>query len=301
MPGRPYSFSAYEQGNFGIELVSGSATDKGHHRSGNEDSYTDAFPLFVVADGMGGHRAGEIASSRVVEEMRQRIPEGALIDAGELAAALYHTARSLAVLGATEGAPGSTMTGVAFSSQDGVPCVRIFNIGDSRVYLLRDGILRQITIDHTEYQELYSLGLLDQEELKKGYRKNVLTKALGAGFGSSTAVDQFTLPAVAGDRYILCSDGLSGEVCDSVIEFAAGKIEDPQDAADQLVTLALHAGGRDNVTVVVVDVLNAWPQWSASEDAAVDSESLAIEDDTLPEESAERIRTYIRSQGLDRP
>lgn len=287
-----------EQGTPGITVSSGAATDQGHVRRGNEDSYIVDFPLFVVADGMGGHRAGEVASSRVVEEMGSRIPRGSFVDAGEVSAALYYTTRSLAELGRSEGAPGSTMTGVAFSTHLDLPCVRIFNIGDSRVYLLRDGSLKQMTVDHTEYQELCVLGFATSADPDIAMRRHVLTKALGAGFGPINAVDQVMIPAVSGDRYLLCSDGLTGEVDDELIEQVMERLSDPQEAADRLVHLALQAGGRDNVTVVVVDVCEAWPYWSTAPDMTIEADPDTIEGDTLPEEYAEELRAYARARGL---
>lgn len=190
------------------------------------------------------------------------------------------------------------MTGIAFSRHLDLPCVRIFNIGDSRVYLFRGGRLKQMTVDHTEYQELRSLGFPVPADTDIGLRKHVLTKALGAGFGPRTAVDQFMVPAVTGDRYLLCSDGLSGEVDDERIAQTLERVSDPQEASERLVHLALQSGGRDNVTAVVVDVCEAWPYWSATEDMVIEADPGTIEGDTLPEEYAGELRTYARARGL---
>lgn len=283
-----------EKSPCGVTVASGVSTDQGLVRRGNEDSYIARFPLFVVADGMGGHRAGEVASAKVIEEMSTHIPHGGFADSSDVLAALYYTTRSLSELGRSEGAPGSTMTGIVFSTHAELPCVRIFNIGDSRVYRYRSGELTQLTVDHTEYQELCALGFVESVFPEVMPRKHVLTKALGAGFGASFAIDQLTLPAVTGDRYLLCSDGLHGEVSDEVIMHILAGVQEPQEAAQCLVKSAIEAGGRDNVTVVVVDVCEAWPSSSSAEEMVIDADLGIVDGDTLPEDRAARWRTLVQ-------
>ena len=145
------------------------------------------------------------------------------------------------------------------------------NIGDSRTYHLSTQSFSQVTHDHSEVQELIDSGQLDQARALSSRNRNVITRALGAGGGDQVVADQYLLPATVGDRFIICSDGLSGHVAESLIEMVARSVPDPRNAAQELVALALAAGGRDNVTVIVVDVVDVFPPW---EDTQVDDTTL---------------------------
>lgn len=279
----------------GVSIAWGAATDVGLRRQHNEDSYFARFPLFVVADGMGGHEKGEVASARVVDEMGSNVPDDDFADVTDLSTALVRTSRCLSELGGHDGSPGSTMTGLVFSTHRDLPCTRVFNIGDSRTYLLSAEGFSQVTIDHSEFQELRDAGMLSLADARSFTRRHVLTKALGAGFGPSVAVDQFIVPVCAGDRYVLCSDGLSGEVTDALIEMVVRTLKDPQAVADELIRMALRAGGADNITVIVIDVLEAWPTWASEHTVGQEDDDYSpVDGDTLPNERVVHLRAQAR-------
>lgn len=275
----------------------GVRTDVGCRREHNEDSFGARFPFFVVADGMGGHLDGALASGIVVDQVLGAAPEGGFASAGEVSESIAHAARRVAGLGEVAGpgrrAPGSTLTGLAFSLHRGRPCVRVFNIGDSRTYLLSGSEFSQVTTDHSEVQEMLDAGSVTEVEARALPQRNVITRALGAGAGPVVPADLYVVPALAGDRYLLCSDGLSGEVTDALIEMVTRTVEDPQRVADELVSMALTAGGKDNVTVMVVDIVEASPAWDAT---AVEGTTLTREgdtsatDDTVPTPEVRRLR-----------
>ncbi|MFT4124066.1 MAG: protein phosphatase 2C domain-containing protein [Microbacteriaceae bacterium] len=235
----------------------GAATDIGLHRAVNEDALIAEFPVFAVADGMGGHEAGDRASAAVVGAL------GALVgrrhpDAEDVRATIETAhARVRGIVTSTDRGAGSTVAGLTVLEPEGQhPHWLVFHIGDSRVYRMRAGALEQLTVDHSLGQQLIDAGLLAPEELP-GYRgRNVITRAVGA---DDSDPDLLTLPIAAGDRMLLCSDGLTREVPDPAIaEQLAGR-RPPQQTAEALVGLALAAGGHDNVTVLVVDVVAGAP------------------------------------------
>lgn len=257
----------------GVRLIvrHGSATDVGQVRDDNEDSLLADSPVFLVADGMGGHRLGGTASAHAVRAFEDLVGRD-FVTSQEFSRRLTRAARSVAALGAGERAPGSTLTGLLLCRQGALPCLRVVNIGDSRTYHLSAQSFSQITHDHSEVQELIDSGHLDRARALSSCRRNVITRALGAGGGDQVVADQYLLPATVGDRFIICSDGLSGHVAGSLIEMVARSVPDPRNAAQELVALALATGGRDNVTVIVVDVVEAFPPW----------ENTQVDDITLP-------------------
>mgnify|MGYP000853811308 FL=1 len=247
-----------------FEVSWGAASHTGIVRDHNEDAWLAASRLFLVADGLGGHERGEVASRAVVDAFR-RIADDWLT--GEkLREALLQASTTVAALDREGRAPGSTVVGVGLTEQPGPPCWLVFNVGDSRAYLLRGGSLEQISVDHSRVQELLDAG----RQLSGPISHNVITRAIGAGVPGPAAADQWLVPATVGDRILLCSDGLTTEVSDQLIAAALLTFTDPQLAADELVRSALTAGGRDNVTALVVDVI-------AVDDAGIHG----IEDDTI--------------------
>ena len=247
----------------------GSATDPGRIRPDNEDNVLAAPRVFAVADGMGGHRAGEVASALAIDLLRARLSEpGAGLDdvVSAIAEANGDIYRAALDNPAQQGM-GTTITalivitdGVTDGHGDaGQPAdtpmenFALINVGDSRTYLLRHGRLRRVTVDHSYVQELVTTGHITDDEARTHPRRNIVTRALG--IDPSVRVDAWTVPIVRGDRFLLCSDGLVDEVRDDAINDVLATIPDPQSAADELVALANREGGRDNVTVVVVDVL----------------------------------------------
>ncbi len=229
-------------------------SDVGHRRAVNEDSVIAAPPVFAVADGMGGHAAGDRASAAVVERLAGASRDTGPIDLAHLQAALTAAAGDIDRI--AENIPagvGTTVTGAALVWRGERPEFAVFNIGDSRVYAFADGDLRQVTVDHSVVQELVDAGLLDAADAEHHPDSNVITRAVG--FRERPRPDVWPLPLTAGLRLLICSDGLTKELSGDRLreEMAAGR--SAADTADTLVDAALAAGGRDNVTVVVVDVV----------------------------------------------
>ena len=237
-------------------LVIGSASDVGRVRTGNEDAFV-AEPLVIgVADGMGGHQAGEVASAIAVRTLLDRLGHGApSVEAAQAAVVEANTAIfNGAHKNAGQRGMGTTLTAmIVLADKDPVRRFVLLNVGDSRTYLLRGGRLRRVTIDHSYVQELVSTGHITEVEARSHPRRNIVTRALG--IEATVRVDTWVLPFVKGDRYLLCSDGLVDEVEDREIAKVMTSNRDPQRAAQALVDVANSHGGRDNTTVVVVDVL----------------------------------------------
>jgi protein phosphatase len=224
-----------------------SRTHVGRVRQINQDAVHCDQGLYLVADGMGGHRGGEVASAVTVQVVAAREPA----TADELADAIR--AANDEVLRQGEHDPelyGMGTTVVAAVPLDG-HSYALANVGDSRAYLLRNGELRQITIDHNRVSELLDRGLITAAEARVHPERNIITRALGVEH--HLEVDTWVLELAPGDRLLLCSDGLVNEVTDTVIEGILRRLADPEQAADELLRLALDHGGRDNVTLVLVD------------------------------------------------
>ena len=239
-------------------LLWGAATDPGRVRHENEDAYVAEPNVFVVADGMGGHQAGEVASALAASTLRERLADGAtsvdvvVAAVVEANAAIFQTAHN----NAAQRGMGTTLTAVAvLPAADGRPDqLAIVNVGDSRVYLRRQGELTRATVDHSYVQELLATGHITEAEARAHPRRNIVTRALG--IEPTVRVDSWLMPMVRGDRFVLCSDGLVDEVDDDEIHEIIASQTKPQDCADSLVAAAVGHGGRDNVTVIVVDVLD---------------------------------------------
>jgi serine/threonine protein phosphatase PrpC len=237
-----------------VKLAAASATDQGLVRSNNEDAFLidDQRALFAVADGMGGHRGGEVASHTAIEALRAAIANGTpLHDA--------ITRANTAVLTRAAGddeltGMGTTMTAVIAV---GGRQLLIGHVGDSRAYLLHEGTLRRATDDHSLVEELVREGRLTPEQAEAHPQRAIVTRALGVD--DDVDVDLYTLDIEAGDRVVLCSDGLTTMVRERDIERLARTETDPQRLAEALVNAANAAGGEDNVTIVVIDVLETDP------------------------------------------
>jgi protein phosphatase len=238
-----------------IRFEVGSSSDTGRARTSNEDAMHVSDRLFVVADGMGGHVGGEIASHLAVERCEAG-PESWTTDA---LVALVQDANARIVERA-EVEPdlhgmGTTVTMVArLEPTDEYPDERLLvaNVGDSRTYVFDGEALQQLTDDHTLVQRLVRSGALTPEQAATHPQRNVVTRALG--IGDEILVDTWEVRVFTGDRFLLCSDGLSGELDDEQIAAVLRRLASPQEAADELVRLANEAGGHDNITVIVVDV-----------------------------------------------
>jgi serine/threonine protein phosphatase PrpC len=233
-----------------VALDVGVATAQGQ-RSRNEDSVWAADGLYLVADGMGGHEAGELASRTAIEALRGLAvgvpgPE----EARRTVRRAHDSVRDLP--SSTGRRPGTTATGVVLTEHGDTPCWLVVNVGDSRTYRMAGGVLEQVTLDHSEVAELVASGVVAAEEASRHPRRNVVTRVLGGG-SQHVEPDVWLLPVSPGDRMVVCSDGLTDELSDARIEAELRAQDGAQAAADRLVAAALAAGGHDNVTVIVVD------------------------------------------------
>lgn len=235
-----------------VELSWHALTDVGHRRDTNQDSFVTVPPIFAVADGMGGHSAGEIASEAVVRRLAE-LGGAHPVSESDVVAALGDAVDDIELdAGGSELGAGTTVTGVMFGDDPEAPSWRVFNIGDSRVYQYLAGSLTQVTIDHSVVQHLIDTGAITPDEAEFHPHANVITRAVG--FNEEPAPDFTALPMLPGQRLLICSDGLTKELTDVGIRHFLSTASTAEDAARQLVRHALDNAGRDNVTVVVIDV-----------------------------------------------
>ena len=235
-----------------VEVVSsyyGSRTEIGNVREHNEDSLTVLPPLFAVADGMGGHEAGEVASEITINTLNDLAPQSA--DAEALARAVV--AANLNVIkapsqGVGREGMGTTLTAAILEKERLV----IAQVGDSRAYLLHNGSLQQLTRDHSLMADMIEAGQLTEAEARVHPNRSVITRAIGSD--PHMQPDLYELNVETGDRLLLCSDGICGMIEDHEIASIMRQVPSAQSCADQLVEAALAAGGFDNATAVVVDV-----------------------------------------------
>ncbi|WP_086826202.1 PP2C family serine/threonine-protein phosphatase [Allokutzneria sp. NRRL B-24872] len=233
-------------------------SDPGPHRAENEDSALFGRSLLAVADGMGGHVHGEVASSATIGalvdldtwtegvDLRERDTLGLVRDG------VAEAARRLDVLADADPelrGMGTTVTALLWDGSG----FAVAHVGDSRAYVLRDGLLGQITHDHTMVQSLVDAGRLTAEEAERHPRRSVLMRTLQAG--NAFEPDLFRVDAHVGDRFLLCSDGLTDVVGDHAVREALASAAEPAEAVHWLITLAVRAGGPDNITCVVADVV----------------------------------------------
>ena len=225
-------------------------TDTGRQRRGNEDSSYARAPVFVVADGMGGAQAGEVASQIAVETFEHGLPpDGAPEE--RLAVVVQQANRKIYELSREQqerAGMGTTLT-AAYLDDDHVA---IAHVGDSRAYLLRDGVLTRLTQDHSLVEELRQRGKLTEEEALEHPQRSIITRALGPE--PNVEVDTWSYPVHAGDVVMLCSDGLTSMIPEKQVEQILADASNLQVAADRLIESANEAGGRDNITVVLFRV-----------------------------------------------
>lgn len=264
-----------------VDLRYGAATDVGLVREVNEDSLLAQPPVFVVADGMGGHDGGDVASGLVVAEF------GALADAGydpargaeTVAATLQacqdrieaHAARQRAA-GHPSYQAGTTAVAAILVEDDGGPRWLLANLGDSRAYRLEAGRLEQVTVDHSLVQELVEAGTITADDASHHPERHVVTRALGAP--GPVEADYFLLPLDAAARLLLCSDGVTGMLDDDTIASILDHATDAAEAATALVGAAVAAGGLDNATAVVIDVVG----WSDEPDDDSERQRVSLEE-----------------------
>jgi serine/threonine protein phosphatase PrpC len=266
-------------------------------REGNEDSVYAGPRVLAVADGMGGHAAGEVASAVAIAALAQLdedAPSSDLLDVLRTSAvsANDHLRDMVAGDPALDGM-GTTLTAFLFAGNR----LGMLHIGDSRAYLLRDGQLSQITHDHTLVQTLVDEGRISEEEASSHPQRSLITRALDGRDGIEP--DLSVREVRAGDRYLLCTDGLTGPVGrNETLQEALG-LADPQEACDRLVQLALRGGGPDNVTVIVADVVDGSGQRSSS---PIVAGAAASSPQAPPEGTAETAAGRARTaEGRDTP
>lgn len=240
----------------------------GRVRSTNEDAFLLAPPLFAVADGLGGHQAGEVASKLAIDALLESSPRSA--DAKALGRAVRRANEAVmraASSGQGRAGMGTTLTAALIEGRR----IAIAHVGDSRAYLLHNGVLHQLTEDHSVVADLVRQGKITREESRVHPSRSVITRALGTD--PDMLPDTFELEASSGDRLLLATDGLTSMVSDDEIERTLTSAPTPAAAVRELINRAIEAGGQDNVTVVVVDIgdprgrdprsAGAGPRWGA--------------------------------------
>jgi PPM family protein phosphatase len=240
-----------------MRLVFAAATDVGRMRKNNEDSYLSSQPVAAVADGMGGHSAGEVASAIAIEELAALGTRGPWANetaaTDDLKQAILRANRRIREMAASDRKLNGMGTTLVALLEDG-DLVHLANVGDSRGYLLRQGELSQVTVDHSLVQELVDDGRLSPEDAERHPQRSVITRALG--IDPEVEFDLFTYKLQVGDRLLLCSDGLSDVVEPAQIRRVLLRVPSAQRAARELVTVANEQGGPDNITVIVVDAVD---------------------------------------------
>ncbi len=231
------------------KLTYAALSDVGQTRSHNEDSVLAQPPLYVVADGLGGHEAGEVASSIAVETIRDHAPRHA--DSNALARAV-RAANKEVLRAAREGIGRSGMgTTITAAIVEGGH-IALAQVGDSRAYLLHEGSLQRITQDHSMVADMIRRGQITESDARVHPNRSVITRALGTD--ANMVADAYDIDASAGDRLLLCSDGLTGMLDDSRIAEILGGYRDPNTTARALIDAANESGGHDNISAVVVDI-----------------------------------------------
>ena len=253
----------------GVEVRQGAASDVGLVRGTNEDAWLARTPLFAVADGMGGHDAGDVASALVVEELEALLArpgalEGDVHAVSEQVEAVLATCQQRITAydaaqrddGRAGFSSGTTVVLAVLTHDAGTPAWLLAHVGDSRAYRAAvsgdELVLRRATTDHSLVQEMVEAGLLDEPAARQHPDRHVVTRALG---GEGDARPELSVAPLGGpERLVLCSDGISDMIDDTAIAAVLAAAPDPRQAAQDLVAAALAAGGRDNATAVVVDV-----------------------------------------------
>jgi serine/threonine protein phosphatase PrpC len=266
-------------------------SDLGRQRQGNEDNYFVRAPLFVVADGMGGAQAGEVASEMAVQSFEDGLPTGspaeALVTLIEGANRRIHE-RSRS--DAEHAGMGTTITAAHVGEGE----VTIAHVGDSRAYVFRDGDLMRLTRDHSLVGELVARGKLTEEQAESHPQRSVITRALGPE--AHVQVDVDTYPARAGDVFLLCSDGLTGMVPEARVKPFLDRADTLEQAGRELIAAANEAGGRDNITVVLFRI----DEVEAADGAAASATASGSEEETSEYDTWEGEALAPR-QGIARP
>jgi serine/threonine protein phosphatase PrpC len=273
-----------------VNVVVGAASDVGLVREANEDSYLIERPLYAVADGMGGHLAGDVASSTAVRVISEKAAAASASNPESLAqilvdanAVIYEQANSDSALTGM----GTTCTLVLVDETRAL----IAHVGDSRAYHFRDSHLEQLTEDHTLVSRMVREGKIRAEEAQHHPQRSIITRALGVD--SEVQVDLLNIDLDVGDLLLICSDGLSSLVGDDTIQEALQERTDPQDAAETLITLANEAGGDDNITVLILEFRDDAPA-----PATTSRSDTQPREQTQPPQEQAVVVTRRRTRGL---
>jgi serine/threonine protein phosphatase PrpC len=228
------------------------ASDRGLVRQVNEDSFVATPPIFLVADGMGGHAFGDRASQTTARVLQNELSTELPLRPAAVLSAVREANMRVQQIGEEEFA-GTTLAGVALvrDSDEARPHWMAFNIGDSRVYVWNDGVLTQLSVDHSAVQELLDEGSITASEAASHPDRNIVTRAIG--ITDEVDADVWFLPAGGVQSFMICSDGLTKELNDDAIRAVLESADETTSPADRLVAAALAAGGADNVTVIVVE------------------------------------------------
>ena len=280
-----------------MRFAFGDRTDVGRGRPENEDSLLvdPDDGLYAVADGMGGHRAGEVASATAIDALKTAYLGGQRLDqaVGAANAAVFARAAEDAALRGM----GTTLTAIALHDST----AEFGHVGDSRAYLMRDGNVTQVTEDHSLVEQLVREGRLTPEEAQNHPQRAIITRALGVD--PNVAVDTYRIDLRPGDRLMICSDGLTNMLSDDTIAQTLRRHADPQQAADTLVDMANQAGGDDNITVILLDALSDGGEGAGAEPQVEptpepEPELQAPQPDEVDEPPAQRGGRGLRSVAL---
>jgi len=254
-------------------------SDVGLVREANEDAAFVGPGLLLLADGMGGHDCGEVASAAALNSLADVDVDDLEKTRASVVDRLQAAQNDIEGIDTDSGRrAGTTVTGAVLVVENGEPQWLVLNIGDSRTYRLLGGVLEQVTQDHSQVQELVDAGFITAEQARIDPRRNVITRALGAGMEPDA--DFFAVPVTPGERLLICSDGLTGEVEDNQISELLSANDDPAEAAAALVAAALAGGGRDNITIIIADVIGGEETTvdAVDEDATTGGEPVAEAD-----------------------
>ena len=278
-------------------FTSGAATDIGNVRSLNQDQYRITKSIAVVADGMGGHNGGEIAAEIAVTTM---LSAENFQSVKELARLVQEANRSIHIRAEENinlAGMGTTLCALSeITDQDLSKRIGAVNVGDSRIYLLANNKLKQISVDHSVVQNLIDNGQITESEAKSHPHRNVITRSIGTN--PSVEVDFWEIEPILGDRFLLCSDGLTNELSNTEIAEILINHIDPQEAADQLIQAAIAKDGLDNVTAIVLNVVrgNEQPELrnhSYELQSIPDAENLASTN-----EGSSRLKMFIKKLSI---
>ncbi len=241
----------------------GAATHVGNVRISNQDKYGITSNLMAVADGMGGHNGGEVAAEIAVTTLTASSGFQSINEFAYLVQKAHHLIQARAQENMNLDGMGTTLCALSeINTQETSQRIGAVNVGDSRIYLFTNNVLHQVSVDHSLVQELIDNGKISEIEAKSHPQRNVITRSLG--HQPIIEVDAWEIDLIIGDRYLLCSDGLTNEISDTEIAEILSTKSDPQQAADQLIQSALENEGLDNVTAIVADVLSGKEERNSS-------------------------------------